>query len=657
MLASSSVRAARERVGRAGIAAAAVAGALVFCALFFANGFDEAPLVWIGALALAAAVLPTAAAFVGLAPPIALDRAGAVFLGCLVGLAVWVGLSTIWSLSPDRSWAYTNQTVVYAAFAVAGLPLGAWLARPAVSGALGAAVLLGVLYGWALLAKCVPALYEDYGRVARLRAPVAYWNELALLGAAGVPVALWLASPRSRRPAERAAGATLLYAAVVVTLLTYSRFGVVLALLAAAAWTVLGRDRVESVVASLLAAVAGAVVFGVALALPGITSDGEPHAVRVHDGWIFLLVLLAGALTVAGVSLVLARLEAGRPLSDDRRRAFERVAAVGAVVAVVAVIAVGAAYAHRIWGEFANPATSQISSGSGHALSLNSSNRWRWWEEEWQAFTEHPLLGTGGGTFQLTDLRLRQSALVTTTEPHNTPLQFLGELGIVGFLLYAGAAVAATVGIVAARRRAQGQERTAVTALGIAAAAFLVHNVVDMDWDYVAVCGPFLLVVGLLLGRRPEPHSVPVRRPLVAAAAVLVALGAVYSLTAPWLAGRALAAGNYRQAHHYDPLSTDALADWATVEWGDGHLRRALELYREEVALEPQNGETWYDLGFFYWQNHAPRRAYGALSQAWRYDPQGPTGEPCGLLDQARHRVLGTWPPSCPRGSPRAATP
>ena len=295
MLASSSVRAARERIGRAGIAAAAVAGALVFCALFFANGFDEAPLVWIGALALAAAVLPTAAAFVGLAPPIAVDRAGAVFLGCLVGLAVWVGFSTLWSLSPDRSWGYTNQTVVYAAFAVAGLPLGAWLARPAVSGALGAAVLLGALYGWALLAKCVPALYEDYGRVARLRAPVAYWNELALLGAAGVPVALWLASPRSRRPVERAAGAALLYAAVIVTLLTYSRFGVVLALMAAAAWTVVGRDRVESIAASVLAAVAGGAVFGVALALPGITSDGEPYSVRVHDGWIFLLVIPGSA--------------------------------------------------------------------------------------------------------------------------------------------------------------------------------------------------------------------------------------------------------------------------------------------------------------------------------------------------------------------------
>jgi O-antigen ligase len=657
MLASSPVRAARERGGGARLVAAAAAAALVFSALFFANGFDEAPLVWIGALALAAVVVPVAAALVGLAPPIALDRAGAAFVGCLLALTFWTGASTLWSLSPDRSWGYTNQTLVYAAFAVVGLALGAWLPRPAVAGAIGAAVLLGALYGWALLAKCVPSFYSDYGRISRLRAPVGYWNELALLGAAGVPVALWLAAPRERRPAVRVAGAVLLYAAVLVTLLTYSRVGVVLALLAAAAWTVLGRDRVESVAASALAVLAGGAVFGVALALPGITSDGRPHSVRAHDGRLFALAVLAGAAAVALAAGALARLEARRPLPAGARRRFERVAAAGAALAVVAAVAVGAAFAHRIWSEFANPATSQISSGSGHALSLNSSNRWRWWEEEWQAFTGHPLAGTGAGTFQLTDLRLRQSSLVTTTEPHNTPLQFLGELGLVGFLLYAGAAVAAAFGIVAAWRRAEGDERAAVAALGIVAAAFLVHTVVDVDWDYVAGTGPLLLATGLLLGRRPAPRAAPARRPLVAAAAVLVALGAVYSLTTPWLAQRALAAGRYKQAHSYDPLSTDALSGWATVQWADGHLARALKLYRDEVALEPQNGDTWYDLGFFYSQNGEWKRAYGALSQAWRYNPQGPTGVPCGILDQARHRALGTWPPSCPRGSPRAATP
>ncbi|HKI92894.1 MAG TPA: O-antigen ligase family protein, partial [Gaiellaceae bacterium] len=447
----------------------------------------------------------------------------------------------------------------------------------------------------------------------------------------------------------------LLYGAVVVTLLTYSRFGLVLAVLAVAAWTVLEHDRVESLAAALLAAGVGGAVFAVALALPGITKDAQSHGVRAHDGWIFALAVLAGGALVAVLTVVAVRAEQRHPLGAERRRALERAAAVLAVAVVVAGVAASAVFAGRIWRDFANPVGSQISSSSGHALSLSSSNRWRWWVEEWHAFTTHPLLGTGAGTFQLTDLRYRQSSLVTTTEPHNTPLQFLGELGIVGFLLLLGAVGAAAVGVVRARRRAGEGERAAVTALGVGLAAFALHLVVDMDWNFLATCGPLLLLAGLVLGRPASPATVPSRRPLVAVAAVLIAFGGVYSLAAPWLAQRQLAtaasSSAFSRAHGYDPLSTDVLSDWAAYEAATGNLGRALQLYRDETALEPENGSTWFDLGSFYFDNKAWAQAYDALSKAWQYDPQGPTGVPCGLLDQARHKALGTWPPSCPRGA------
>jgi len=662
MLASSPVRIAGERVAGAGLAAAAATVVTVFCALFFANG-DDARLVGIGALALATAALSAGAALVGLAPAVRVDRLAGAFLGFLLGLVAWTGASTLWSLSPERTWGATNRTLVYAAFAVVGLVLGGWLPRPATAGARAAAALLGLVFAWALLAKCVPALYSDYGRVARLRAPLGYWNELALLGAVAVPVALWLASPRTRPAGSRAAGAVLLYGAVVVTLLTYSRVGVILAVLAAAGWTALSSDRVESLAASALAGSAGAAVFGAALALPGITDDAQPRSVRAHDGWVFAVAVVAGAVAVAAAAVALARLEARRPLSAARRRMVERAAASAAALLVAAAVALSAVFAGRIWNEFANPATSQLSSGSSRALSLNSSNRWRWWQEEWQAFTEQPLSGTGADTFQLTDFRLRQSSLVTTAEPHNTPLQLLGELGIVGLLLYLGAAAAAGAGIVAARRRASGSERAAVTALGLGLAAFLVHTVVDMDWSFVAPSGPLLLVAGLVLGRErtAKQGARPARRPLVAVAAVLVAAGGVYSLAAPWLARRALARAttpaDFRRAHSYDPLSTEVLSDWAAAEEARGNLGQALKLYRDATALEPENGSTWFDLGTFYAAHGDWERAYEALSTAWRYDPQGPAGVPCGPLDQARHAVLGTWPASCPRGSRPAASP
>ena len=74
MLASAPVHAAGERLGIASVAAAA-AGAAVLCALFLANADDLSRLVWIGALALAASVLPLAAALAGVAPDVRVDRA------------------------------------------------------------------------------------------------------------------------------------------------------------------------------------------------------------------------------------------------------------------------------------------------------------------------------------------------------------------------------------------------------------------------------------------------------------------------------------------------------------------------------------------------------------------------------------------------------
>jgi O-antigen ligase/polysaccharide polymerase Wzy-like membrane protein len=626
---------------RAGAVLAAGAGALSFAAFFFARGTTLSSLVWIGAAALLLAAIAFAAA-----PP--LGPEAAVFLTLLAGLAVWFGLTTLWSISPEDSWQYTNRTVVYVAFAVLGAFVAARLPHAPEWTARAAAALLALLFGWALLAKCVPSLYSDYGRLARLRAPLDYWNELALLAAVAVPVALWLVSRR------HVAGTVLLYGAGLTVLLTYSRFGVALACLAAVAWIVLAADRVESLAAVAVAVPGSAAVFGVALALPGITKDGQTHAVRAHDGWIFALAVLAGTALVAGASsLVRRRL----PVSDTVRRRIERSATLAAAGGALLVVVLAGVFAHRIWHAFANPLSSQIGSSTGHLASLNSSNRWRWWQEAWHAFVHHPGGGTGAGTFQLTDRMLRTTSLVTTTEPHNVPLQFLSESGIVGFLFFVGAAIAAVVGVSRARARARGTERAAVTALAIGAGVFLVHLVADTDWDYVATCGPILFVVGALVASA-APARQPVRRRslLVAAAAVVVALGAVYSLAAPWLAQRELAnltLASAKKAHSYDPLSTDALTYWAALEESTNPVR-AEQLYRDAVSLEPENSDTWYALGDFYFDEHRWTEAYIAYSNAWHVDRYGPAGTPCGRLDQARYKVLKVWPPSCPGGRPAA---
>jgi tetratricopeptide (TPR) repeat protein len=623
MLASPPVRAAGQRVDE--LAPALLAAGLSACALFFGGGDSKAPLVWIGGLALVAAAL-----LVLRLPP--LGGPALLLLGSLAGLAVWSGLTMLWSISPDRTWQFTNRTVVYAGFALLGAVAVARIGSAATARA--AAVLLALVVGWALLAKCVPALFADYGRVARLRAPLDYWNELALLCDAGVPVALWLSARR------RAAGVVLLYALVLTVLLTYSRFGIALACVAAAAWVVLDRDRVESLAAVALGGIGGGAVFGVALALPGITGDGEPRSVRAHDGWIFALVVLAGAAAVYGA----ARLATSVEVPQARRVRIERVAGVTALLLACAGLAVSIVLAGRIWEDFTNPGSQLVNSASH--LGSAKSNRWEWWQEAWHAFTRHPAGGTGGGTFELTNQMLRKAPVVVD-EPHNVPLQFLTETGIVGFLLYLGVAGGALWGAWRTRRDAAG------LALALAVSVFFAHALVDKDWNYVATCGPFFLLAGALAARpatAPEPRA---RRVLPVAAAVAVALAAVYSLASPWLSDRALARADAEQAHAYNPLSVDALTEWAAFEDAAGNLRHANRLYSDAVGLEPENASAWYALGSFYFEHEQWLLAYDALNNSYTYDRYGLAARPCGLLDQARRKAHGFVPPSassCPRG-------
>src|SRR5919201_517359 len=251
---------------RGELAGALAAAALVAGTLFFGHGSSDGRLFWIGA----AALLLVAVGWI--TRPALPTPAGAAFLALLGALVVWQAVSIHWSIQPARSWDYANRGLVYLAFAAVGVLLGA-IPRARITEALVA--LLGALFAVALAAKVVPAFYEDYGRLARLRFPLEYWNELALLAALTVPIALWLAARR------RVEGSLLLYAALVTVVLTFSRFGIALAIAAAVAWVVFESDRLDSFPALAAGVPIAAIVAGISFALPGITNDGEPHSTRL----------------------------------------------------------------------------------------------------------------------------------------------------------------------------------------------------------------------------------------------------------------------------------------------------------------------------------------------------------------------------------------
>jgi len=626
----------------AGPATLTASGALLFVALFFGDGVSDSRLFWLGAFALL-----TVAVAVAAGPVPVPGRAGLAVLVLLAVLAAWVGLTMWWSIAPDRSWAAFDRVLVYVAFAVLGL-LTAQVSRPARTVACGLAALLGLVLAWALLGKVIPSLFPDGARVARLRNPIGYWNALALVAAAALPLGLWLAAPRAHRRAVRAAGALLVYLAELVVVLTYSRGGVAVAVLAALGWIALTRERLESLAVLVLVTPVAALVSLWAFSRPAITDDLQPYADRVNDGAWFGVFLCLGAALVCGAAFMAA----GLTVSEDRRRVYA--ARLGAVVALAAAVAVAVLLVHsggKILDDFRGAKGKEVSQDPTRLAEISSSNRWTWWQEAWTLFKDAPAGGKGAGTFEIARRDIRVGSIVTT-EPHSLPLQFLSETGVVGFLLLLGLAGAGVAAAASAVRRAGPAERGAAAALAVGVGAFALHSLIDIDWEFVAVGAPTFFSLGVLAGLGAGRRM---RRPVVAVAVAVATLGALYSLTAPYASNRLVdsaynaiadgktsqAVADGRSARWLNPLAVDPLLALADAEVARGHEAAALGRYRQAVDLQPENSSTWYALGSYEFFTGRYRAALHDLDRAYGLDPYGPAGRPGGLLDQARAKVEG----------------
>jgi hypothetical protein len=430
--------------------------------------------------------------------------------------------------------------------------------------------------------------------------------------------------------------------------LTYSRAGIAAAALAAVAWVWVARERLESLAALAVATPVAGLVALWAFSRPALTDDLQAYADRVNDGGWFGVLLSVGAAAVVGLAYWLA----GRELSARERTIWtRRLGAIAGIVALVALALVLALRGGKILDEFRGTGGGQVSQSPTRLAELSSSNRWRWWQEAWSLWEDAPLGGKGAGTFEIARRDIRVGS-ITTTEPHNLALEFLSETGIVGFLLLLGFVGTGATAAVCAVRRSEGAERGAAAALSLGLGAYVLHSLVDIDWQFVAVTAPAFFVLGALVGmgaRRRAEVSNPVR-----AGAAIVGVGVLYSLVAPYASSRLVdssytqlaadragaAVSDGRAARALNPLSVDALHALGDAEASRHDEAAALRWYRRAVDLEPENSDTWYALGSYEFFTGRYKEALHDLDRAYGLDPYGPAGRPGGLLDQARAKVL-----------------
>jgi hypothetical protein len=629
------------------LAFAALVGAILLGAMFAGDASDVGGILPIGGaavIALAASLLCVALARI---PTPRVGRSGALVVGAAVALTIWIGATMWWSIAGDRSWEAFNKAVAYCAFLGLGVMLAAVGRRFAARlPASMLSVVIGATVVWALIAKAVPALDPEGDRVARLREPVGYWNALALLADIAIVLGLWLGTTREHRRVIRVGGALLVYAATLALLLTLSRTGVVAGAVVVVVWLVVGHERLGS--GLLLVAAAGpAIVVGAwAFTRPALTEDVATRSDRVSDGAAFGALALAGALVVTGLVVFGLR----RSLDASARRRVGR--SLIALAAVLVVATGGAAAVAAADAVSSGRNCSEVVNDPSRLGSLDPNLRLCWWGEAWDVFAHHGPEGAGAGTFAIARKRFRQDAR-SVVQPHSVPLQQLADGGVVGLGLFLALVVAAAAACVCALRRLSGPERAAAAALLAAPAAYLVHALVDYNWDFLAVTAPTMVALGVLTGAGREARAKR-SRPFVAVGVVVVAVVVLVSFTSPRLADRAerestnaLVDGDFdraqdraRWAHFFNPLSASPHVALARVAERQGVRWRAERSYIRAVELQPENPETWYALGIFEFDVRENRcAAYRFLNNAYTLDPVGNQWVEGGPLDVAREAV------------------
>jgi O-antigen ligase/polysaccharide polymerase Wzy-like membrane protein len=376
------------------------------------------------------------------------SRAAIATLAVLGFLTAWIGLSALWAVPGAGIELEARRSVLYlVALGSVLVTVDARRRRAFLAGLLAALTLLGVVAVAIRAASGAPA-DRFYGRL--LEEPVGYPNALGVLVAIGCVLALGLGARRDD-PAARPARATAPFLVFVLGL-TGSRgaalaCGVGIALLVVLATGTARRSIASGVVAAL--AIAGA-------AWAVVQWRGAEGAALAAVA----LATLVGGWALASRSWVLSR----------RRLAVIACILLGGSLVVVAL----------------RPPTS------------SSSYRVAYWRAAMDEAAEHPLLGTGAGSFSLSWGEHRTVDL-GVRDAHSLYVETLSELGPVGLLLVVSL-VAVPVGATVRRR---GDPTS--TLAGAAFAVFAVHAGLDWDWEMPVVTLTALGCAGVALTRSSTP--------------------------------------------------------------------------------------------------------------------------------------------------------
>jgi hypothetical protein len=422
-----------------------VAGLLALCAYAaFARGGVGLPHeTWfeVGVAVLAAVVATGWLGARSLRPRA--DRVAIAGLVLLALFAAWVAVSLAWTVAPEDTWQEFNRTFAYLLLAGTALVVGSAVPRAIERIAAGWVVVAVAVALWALAGKIVPGIVDHARDVARLRAPLEYWNALAMVCVLGIAPAIRFATAADLRPRRRAAALIAVFVLLCAAGMTYSRGAIVALVVVLVVVAVTGERRMEALIAFGLAALAAAPILAIAFTVEGLSDNAAPRDDQIRTGLALGASMVAVAVVLGLLALWLMRREHRVRFGA---RSWGLLALVGVALAAAGITALAVSdrglegsVEHAV-DEFTD-AREDRTFEPGRLLSTSSGNRWAWWQEAGGAFADEPVLGWGAGSFAVSRRQYRLSR-VDAGRAHSLPMQTLAETGVVGALLLGAALLA-----------------------------------------------------------------------------------------------------------------------------------------------------------------------------------------------------------------------
>jgi O-antigen ligase len=276
-------------------------------------------------------------------------------------------------------------------------------------------------------------------------------------------------------------------------------------------------------------------------------------------------------------------------LVGSRVRGVDRRLAAAAAAALIVAVAIAATAVVRSF----DAATAVPAEGSARLLTASGSSRADYWRVARRDVADHPVLGSGAGSYGRFWLRERPVPQ-PARDAHSLYLETLVELGPLGLALLL---VALGAPVAAALRT----WRDPLTPVALAPyAAYLVHAAQDWDWELPAATVPALAcAVTLLLASRRRVEPLGVRERAVATVAVAATAALVL---AAYAGNRELAVaerGSEEAARRAARLQPWSAAPWRArgeAQLARGEVGPARESFHEGIERDDGDWELWLDL-------------------------------------------------------------